>query len=48
MVYGTPFQVFQEYYENIVLKGTSPSAMYVISKSLLFFGLSILRLPVPG
>ena len=33
-------QVFQEYYESILLKGTSPSTMYVISEAcfLLFFG----------
>ena len=43
---GSLFQVFQEYYETVLLKGTSPSAMYVISEScfflFLFFGHPIL------
>jgi hypothetical protein len=38
------FQVFQEYYESILLKGTSPSTMYVIYDGImfLFFGHPIL------
>ena len=36
---GSLFKVFQEYYESILLKGTSPSTMYVISVlvGILFF-----------
>ena len=43
---GSLFKVFQEYYESILLKGTSPSTMYVISvlseSCFLFFGHLIL------
>ena len=43
------FQVFQEYYENTLLKGTSPSTMYVMSESCFCFSdIQYCRLLVPG
>ena len=46
---GYLFQVFQEYYERILLRGTSPSTMYVISGSRFCSSdIQYCRLLVPG